>query len=270
MPTTETQITFEPILPPMPMVLAGPAFLRTLAEVEVEVKKVHIVDAETAQAAANLQIRLTSAGKKLDEARLAAKRPWTDIAAAIDDIARAPKDRIEGLKTQLRNAQVDWDTRQRQAAAAAEAARKAELERLEKKRKEEAAEAAKKAAELAKIAAEAAAKSTAEVLDVDFGDDAPAAEPPPKTETEKEIERIKFTPAPVVEKPTGLAYRASMRHRVEDVNKLPDQFVNRTANDTAIRQVFCNGWKDGEPMPVCPGVTFFVERTAVSTGKVAF
>ncbi len=269
--STEPVIKFEPILPPMPMILADASFLRTLTEVEAQVVAVKIVDAQSAQHAANLQGRLTAAGKKLDETRLAFKRPYMDISRAIDEVAKPAADRIEEAKKKLRHAQIQWDIDQRRMRDEAEAARVKELERLEALRVAEAKEAQRKADELAKAAAEAQkGKPEPEMMDVDFGDEPTPPPAPPKTEIEKQIEAVKFTPAPVIQRPAGLMYRASMRHSVKDISKLPDSFVNKTANDTAIRQVFCNGWKDGDPHPVCPGVVFFVEREAVSTGKAVF
>jgi hypothetical protein len=264
------QITFEPILPVVPMVLADAKFLSTLAEVEAQVSQLKITDALSAQHAANLQVRLTAAGKKLDEARLAIKRPFLDISKLIDDVAKAPNERIEEAKKKLRHAQIQWDIDQRRRADEAEAARKAELERLEKIKAQEDAEAKRKTEELAKLAAENAAKSTVPVMDVDFGDEPPPTPPPQKTETEKKIEAVKFAPAPVIQKPTGIAFRVSLRHRVDNINELPDAFVVKTVNDTLIRSTFCNGYKENEPLPVCPGITFYVERTTYSTGKDAF
>lgn len=264
------QIIFNPVLPPMPMVLADQKFLATLNEVEAQVNAVKIVDAQSAQHAANLQARLTGAGKKLDEARLATKRPFLDISKLIDDVAKAPNERIELLKGKLRHAQIEWDTRQRQEAARIETERKAELDRLEKQRAAEAEEAKRKTDELAKAAAEAAKKSTLPVMDVDFGDEPIAPPPIEKTETEKKIDAVKYAPAPVIEKPAGLAFRVSLRFKVENMKDLPDTFIIKTVNEMMIRSTFCTGYKEGEPLPVCPGVSFYVEKTPISTGKPAF
>lgn len=264
------QITFAPILPQMPMVLADSKFLATLTEVEAQVAAVKISDAQSAQHAANLQVRLTAAGKKLDDARLAIKRPFLDISKLIDDVAKAPAERIEEAKKKLRHAQIQWDLDQRRIAAKAEAGRKAELERLEKQKAAEETEAKRKTDELMKVAAQNIAGLPPAVMDVDFGDDPPPATPPQKTETEKQIDAVKYAPAPVIEKPTGIAFRISLRHRVDRIDDLPETFVVKTVNDTLIRSTFCNGYKEGEPLPVCPGVTFYVEKTPYSTGKTTF
>lgn len=258
--------------PVLPLILADQKFLRTLAEIELQAAAVKITDAQSAQHAANLQIRLTDAGKKLNEAKLALKRPFIDINAKIDETARGPQQRIEETKKILRIAQIQWDLDQRRIASEAEEKRQAELKRLEAIRAAEEAAAKKRAAEIAaeakRLADEAAKAGAPEVMDVDFGDE--PMEPPPKTATELEIERVKFAPAPVAHKPVGVAIRVSLRHKVDKIADLPDAFVIKTANDAGIRATFCNGYKDGEPLPVCPGVTFWVERTPVSTGKVGF
>lgn len=264
------QIIFEPILPPMPMVLADQKFLATLNEVEAQVNAVKIVDAQSAQHAANLQARLTGAGKKLDDARLAMKRPFLDINKLIDEVSKAPNDRIEELKKKLRHAQIQWDIYQRKAAADAEAARVIELERLEKIRVAEAEETKRKADEIAKAAADAAKNSMLPMMDVDFGDEPLPPPPVQKTETEKKIEAVKYAPAAVIQKPVGIAFRVSLRFKIENMAELPETFVIKTVNEMMIRGTFCNGYKEGEPLPVCPGVSFFVEKTPVSTGKSTF
>ncbi len=122
------------------------------------------------------------------------------------------------------------------------------------------------------VAAQSAGKVVvaAPVMDVDFGDDELPPEPPPKTATEIAIEQIKHAPAVVVERPAGVTYRVALKHAVVNVKALPEPFVVRTANDAAIRAAFTSGWKDGEPLPECPGVAFEIVRTPIATGKSVF
>ncbi len=237
-----------------------------------------ITDAASAQAAADLQVRLTSAGKLLEAARVESKRPFLEIERKIDEAARGPQKRIEDAKKALQHAQIQFDIDQRRIAAEAEAKRQAEIKRLEEKRAEEEREAQRKAAEIAaeqkrrdaETQAAAAKAGAAPEIDIDFGDDPVAPPPPAKTDTEIALERAKFTPAPVAPKPTGVAFRTTLRAVVTDVSKLPEPFVVRSAKDTAIYATYCQGWKEGDPMPECPGVRFEVNRTAVSTGKAVF
>lgn len=262
--------------PVLPAVLANTAFLTTLAGVEKQVAELKITDAQSAQAAANLQIRLTGAGKQLDEARLALKRPYIDINNKIDEVARGPLSRIEKAKKTIQQAQIQFDIDERRRAAAAEEKRQLEIKRLEEKQAAEEQEAKRKAAEIAAeqkrisdaaAAISAAAGTTRIEMDIDFGDE-PAA--PVKTETQLELERVKFTPAPVASKPVGLSFRCTLRAVVTDLSLLPEPFVVRSSKDTAIYATYCQGWKEGDPMPECPGVKFEVTRTAVSTGKAVF
>lgn len=262
--------------PAFPLILADNAFLATLAKVEEQVSALKITDAQSAQQAADLQQRLTGAGKKLDATRLALKRPFIDINAKIDETAREPMARIEKAKTVLKFALTAYDDDQQRKAQAAEDARRKELERLEKIRQAEIqaeqrrqAEVQRIAEEAAKAAAEAAAKNKTPVMELDL-DDLPPTPPPPKTETEKAIEAVKFAPAPVMAKPTGVAFKVRLIHRVENVALLPESFVVRTPNDKAIRAVFCDGYKEGEPLPVCAGVRFEIDKQSVSTGRSVF
>lgn len=262
--TTELQVPIN--LPPAPHVLANTSFLTTLAQVEEQVATLAITDAQSAQNAANLTARLTSAGNQLEKARKALKQPFIEAGRAIDAAAEEPARRIDKAKAEVRAALAAYEAEQRRLAAEAERERQAELRRLEEQRQKEEAEARKRQAEIDEAARKAAASAKVEVLDID---DEPAA-PPPKTETQKQIDAIKFAPAPVVAKPVGVAFKTYLTFVVEDVRKLPDVFVERSAKLAAIRAAFCNGWKPDEPLPVCEGVRFEVKRDVVSTGKGAF
>lgn len=274
-----TEIIQVPVTAPaFPLVLADSAFLATLATVEGQAATIKITDAQSAQAAADLQGRLTKAGAALDKARLALKRPFIDINAQIDETAKAPLARIEAAKTAIKGKLTAYDLEQQRIAREAEQARLRELARLEairvaeeKAAKEKAEVLAAQAREVARIAEEAAQKQGVPVMEMDDDDEpeeAPA--PPPKTETELAIEAVKFAPAAVAAKPAGVAYKSRLIHRVVDINKLPDSFVIKSENAKAIRAVFCDGWKDGDAIPTCPGMTFEVDRTVVSTGRAQF
>lgn len=261
--TTELQVPIN--LPPAPHVLANTSFLTTLAQVEEQVATLAITDAQSAQNAANLTARPTSAGNQLEKARKALKQPFIEAGRAIGAAAEEPSRRIDKAKAAVRSALAAYEAEQRRLADEAEKKRQAELRRLEEQRQKEEAEAAKRQAEIDEAARKAAAASKVEVLDID---DEPV--PAPKTETQKQIDAIKFAPAPVVTKPVGVAFKTFLTFVVEDVRKLPDVFVERSAKMAAIRAAFCNGWKEGEPMPVCDGVRFEVKRDVASTGKGAF
>lgn len=264
---TET-ITLQPVTPSVAIVLCDGAFLTTLANVEARIATLKVSDAESAQVAADLQQRLTTAGRKLESARTELKAPFIAKGREIDEASRVPAQRIEQAKDRLKRQLLAYAEEQARIAREAEVARQKELARLEAIRVAEEKAAQAKAAELARQAAEAAAKSKAPTMDLDF-DDEPAA-PVQKTETEKAIEAVQFAPAPVAAKPTGVRFKSSIRIASIDLAALPETFVVRTANERAIRATFCVGWKDGDPLPECPGVSFSIDRTAVSTGRDTF
>lgn len=260
-------ISVPPILPAEAVVIANASFTHTLAVVEREIAHLSITDATTAQTAADLTTRLTKAGAALELARKTVKAPFLAKCDEIDEAARKPKERIEAAKASLRRSLTAWDDEQRRIAREAEAARLAELARLEKLRLTEEAEAKRKADEIARQTAEetarrAAANQPPPSEAMDFSE-----EEVPKTETEKAIEAVKFAPAPVVARPSGVAFKVTLVPTVTDLKALPDIFVIKTANLGAIKQTFCVGWKDGEPLPECAGVTFTVSRVPVSTGR---
>lgn len=267
-PVTQV-ISVEPILPAEPVVIANSGFLTTLAQVEREIAHLKITDAPTAQAAANLLTRLTSAGSKLETARKTVKEPFLLKCREIDDAAKAPAARIETAKTALKKMQTEWALEQARIAAEAERKRQAEIARLEALRKEEERKEQERLKEIERLAAEAAKANAVPVVDVDFGDSEPP-EPAPKTETQKAIETLQHAPVPVAAAPAGVSIRKRLIIASIDVAKLPDAFVIRTANEREIRRVYCEGWKDGDPMPEVSGVAFKVDTIVASTGRAVF
>lgn len=251
---TELQVVLT--LPPAPLVLADSGFLTTLAAVEQEVASLKVSDPVTAQAAANLQIKLTSTGTALEKTRKELKQPFIEAGRQIDAAAKAPLDRIEAAKVKLKAELTAFDNEQRRLAYEAEQKRQAEIRRLETIAAAERAEAARKQAEI-----DAAARSAA-VPTEDF--DAPDPVP---TATEKAIEAARIAPPAVVAKPTGITFKTTLTATVVDVSKLPDIYVERTPKLRAIQVTFCNGWREGQPIPEVPGVKFEVNRTTVSTGR---
>ncbi len=276
---TNLELVLPAITPALPLVLADRAFLSTLATVEGQVAALKITDAATQQIAADLQIRLTSAGGALEKERIKIKQPFLDKCRDIDAAARPVTLRIDTAKAVIKKALTDFAVEQARLAAVAEAARQAELRRLEAIRLAEERAAQEKAAALARQAALAQAERDraaeaarianlpppVEMLDMDdCPDDVPA---PQKTETEKAIEAVRYAaPAPVA-KPVGITMRTRLVLRVVDVAKVPDVFVVRTANEKAINATYCTGWKKGMPIPEVPGCEFTIEETAVSTGR---
>ncbi len=257
---------------PTPMELVPATFMQDLALIEGQISGLKITDATSAQVAADFQRDLTKAGTALEKARTALKAPLLALGKAIDDTAKVPSLRIEALKDTLKSRQVVWDNEQKRIAAEAEKKRQAEIKRLEDERqaklKELQAKADAEAAENKRIADELAAKATVPVADdLDLADD----EPPPveKTETQRQIEAIKYAPLPIAPavvqpKTQGLSFRTTLKMTVTDVNLLPETFVTKVANEKALRAVYCSPWKEGQVIPEVPGVKFEINREPVT------
>ena len=244
-------------MPASPLILADARFLVTLAGVEAQVAALSVTDATTAQEASNLLRRLTDAGSAIEKTRTALKKPFLDIGRKIDEVAKLVGDRIDKSKGTLRRDLGDYNVREQDRLAELERQRQAELRRLEEVKRQE------EAAERARVAALVAATPPAGAMDFEF--DAPT--PVPQTETERQIDALKYAPAPVAPKVSGVAFRQVLKFTVKDAALLPDEFVVRVANEQAIRQTYCVGFQTGMPLPVVPGVVFFIENTAVAAGR---
>lgn len=270
MSAIDQTITVAPVTPATPIVVCDSKFLTTLTSVEYEVVNLKVTDAATATVASGLLQRLTSAGSALEKARAALKAPFIAKGREIDEAAKAPAKRIEDAKDRLKRKVTEFQEAQRKAAEEAERQRLAEIKRLEEIARKEAEERARKAEEMAKQAAAAAEAAKAPVVDIDFGDDALPTAPPPKSEAEVALEKLKHAPAVVAEKPAGVAFKTRLIIASVDVAKLPEPFIVRTANEQLIRSTYCVGWKDGDPVPEVPGVAFKIDRQVASTGRTAF
>lgn len=287
-----TALVVKADLPPAPFQIADANFMAALAAIEAEVVDLKITDAESDQKAVDLQSKLTKTGVALNEFRLGLTRPLEAAQKAIKAAADVPLNRIELSKAALKQARVRYDDQQRRIREEQEKARQAEiarldkirlaeLERLEEVRRAEAREVeriAKEAddrriAEDKRIAAEKEAARLAglpvpvepEVLD--FCEEEPPE--PVKTETEKAIEALKFSPpvvAPVLiaPRPKGAYFKTTLRLVSTDPLKLPEQFVIRSANEKALRATFCGPWQEGQPVPSIPGAVFEVVKDSVT------
>ena len=283
-------------LPTGALVLVDSDFIEKLARAEERVASLKITDQASAQAAAELQRELTKAGTSLEECRQLLLRPLLDTQAMINEAARGTAARIELAKRAVKVELTQFADAQRRLAEEAERKRLAdireqerkrreELERLERQRLEEQQKRQREAeeflarqkAEEQRRAAEEAAKKPVVDLDaapptppapavLDEGDTSPPVEP---SELDKQIIALRHTPieapAPIVApKLKGVSFRTWVEIVRTDVALLPDPFVNKTANTQAIRAAYIAGWKDGDPLPVCPGVVFEIKRETIT------
>lgn len=274
-------ITITPSIPPAPYVLADPAFTATLADCEKRISELKITTPASAQIAADLQVRLTRAGKELEAKRAELLRPALDWQALINSTARPVATRIDAAKKVLSDGLSDFKIEQDRIAAEAERARQSEIARLERIRLAEEKEAKRKSDEIAQQLATMEAARLAKLSEQQKKDEADLAfpdelipeqelSPPEKTETEKMLEAVKFAPAVAVAAPSGVSFKETLVIDTIDVAKLPDIFVTRVAKEAAIRASFCTGWASGQALPECAGVTFRIDRKTVSTGRAKF
>src|SRR6478736_9012132 len=268
-------LNVEIVTPQSPLILADSKFLATLAEVEQQIASLAITDAPSAQLAASLQVRLTAAGSLLEKTRKELKEPFIQANRQIDAAANGPANRIEAAKTRIKANLSDYAAMQARIAREAEEARQKELRRLEAIAREEERLAKEKAAALAKelaIKAEEARKA-AEVCEESVPEEAPEplpVEPPQKTETQKAIEAVRYAPVVAAPKPLGVTMRVTLVPEITDIRLVPDVFVERTAKIAAIRATYCTSYKEGDPVPVVPGIAFKIDRQMVSTGRSKF
>ena len=251
------QLIVQPVEIIQPLVLASPGFLQTLAKVEQDIASLQITDAASAQAAADLQSRLTTAAKTLDTQRKALNKPFEDQIKAINSAAKDPALRIESAKSDVSRMLTTFTVEQQRLQREAEAKRQAELKALQE-------QAAKEKAEADRIAAEAKAAVTTDASEEDWGAPTPVVVAP--TETEKKIAAIAVPTVRVVA-PAGVAMRVTLEAIVEDIDKIPPMFIERTVKLRAIQSTYCVKYADGQPLPVCPGIKFEIKRSTVSTGR---
>lgn len=260
---TPTPLNVEIILPEAPHTLASPGFLATLADVERQIAAMSVADPASAQAAADLQSRLTRAGSDLEKQRKTLKEPFIAAGRAIDEAASGPAGRIESAKGQIKRLLTAYDAEQRRVAQEAERVRQEELRRLYEQQQREAAELRRKQEEEDRKAAELAKAN--EEPPMEFDDRPPP--PDPAIETARKIEALRAAPAVIAAKPVGVTFRTTLVATVMDVRKLPDMFVTKTPNTRAIAATYCSGWKEGQAIPTCAGVEFRVDKQPVSTGR---
>lgn len=284
----ETRIVFRPKLPPAESVLVDTAWVNALTAIEERVAAHKITDGASAQVAADLQRRVTTAKKDLDAARKAIKEPFLEASRAVDEAARGPMSRIDTLLVSLKTSITVFTDAEAERVRQAELDRQREIRRLEREAQLERDRIAAEAERVAKVAREAAAAAEVErkrveaenekaraagekvPLDLGLDDDEPALppEPPPppqKSDAEIRLEQARHAPVPVAAKILGSAMRVTLEVQEVDVAQLPDPFVIKSANFAEIRRVYCVGYKENDPMPEVPGVTFSVRKQPVST-----
>lgn len=277
------EVSIDPIARPThSLIVADRAFMTALRQAEAAVAAMKITDAQSAQAAADKQIELTKAGTFLEKSRKELKAPYLLLMDHIDLKAKGPKGRIETLKGVLSIMQTNWTAELRRLAEEAEKARQAELRRLEAVRLAEekaAKEKADKIAEGLRLKQEADAKAAEEariaglpvpepIVEEVWEEEAP--DPIVKTATELAIEAVRFAPAPVITKASGVREVVVLFPHIVEINLVPEMFVTKTLKLAAVQSTFCRSFRKGDKLPECPGIRFEIQESTVSTGKGAF
>lgn len=243
-------------LPPAPLVLVDSNFVAHLGETEGIAKELIVRDETQARAAALLN-ELTKAATQVDNARTKLNEPFLDFQRKINATARTVTARIDNLKAILSGKLTAFRQEEERKARELEQARQKEVRRLEFIRQREESEKRRAAeAEAARIRA-----AQPKVVEMEF--DAPVA---PPTQTELQIAAVQAAPVITAGRPSGVRWSVLLRAEVVDIGKLPAEYVIWTANMPKIRGL-CAGWREGNPVPVVPGVKFVEDRQVVGTGR---
>lgn len=144
---------------PGELIVADNAFMAAIETAENRLVVLKVSSPETAAEGARLQEFLTGAGKALETERLKLLRPFIDAQNAINAAAKNAAARIDLAKQNIKQKITQYDSAQRDLAAARERERLAEVARVERVRvaeiqrlqriaDQEKAEADRKAAEL--------------------------------------------------------------------------------------------------------------------------
>jgi hypothetical protein len=244
-------------VPSTPQVLVDDSFVRDLLSAKDLVAELTISTDTHQQLSAKLLNDLTKAGSKLEQARQQLKAPFIEYGRKIDAAAATVAQQIAQVKSDLGGKMRAYQHQQEELAREAERKRVAELKRLEDQRRAEEAERQRLADEEAARIRAAAPKIKA----VEF--DLPSEEPTP---TEQKIAQVQAAPAIVAPKPQGVRYDVTLKFEVHDVRDLPAEYVLPTPNMPKIRGLTA-GWKEGQPLPVVPGVRFYEDRQFRGTGR---
>lgn len=190
-----------------------------------------VKDDESNTQAAMLLQEVTVLASDIEKARKKIKEPFLNAGREIDAAAKKATNPMDSAKGLLKGQMSDYAKQQ------------AEAER--KRQQEEAASC---------CTGDAGGGATSEggdddvFVDLDF--DEPEAEPPAK-----------------VAKPAlaGVSIRKRIYPIVEDFAKIPDAL--KVLNEQLVKQQYCQGWKDGDPLPEVDGLRFEVDIQPVASGK---
>lgn len=256
-PATSLEVVAE--LPLSPILVIPSDTLALVDTFRHAASQLAITSAQNAEQAATLLRQITDTANALESRRKEVKQPFLDAERKIDGVCKVPAATLDAARVALRGKLAAWQAEQERKAREEERRRQEELARLEKERRE--AEERARQAQAAAHAAAHAADSTDE-----FGVDSMLAEQQTAQLAQRQAAlAIARTEMPA--KPAGITYRTTLRAEVVDVRLLPSHLVTVTPNEAAIRAQFCTGYKEGQPVPVQPGIKFTVEKLPVMTSR---
>lgn len=272
-----TELTLQLPSSTVPAIVVPGALMAKLEALEKCMGDVVTSEQGARDAAHNLRVA-TDITSGVEKTRKAIKDPFLRAGEEIDAAAKPIIARAEAAKVAIKKNLTAWEAEQARLQREEEARVRAEHEA----RQREAAEALRLAEE-ARLAIEEQRRKDEEAARAQSSPDGaavqePVEEPDPYADmfAEEEAARLKREAdekaraasfAPVVPMPRstpGVSFRVVLEMEVSDVNLLPNQFVTKTPKVADIKRAFCQGWKEGDALPVCPGVTFKPGRTAVS------
>lgn len=279
---SKTALTLTGNLPATPLIVLSGDIIAKVASLTADAAALpKLATPADANAAAQLLRQINGINKDIDKARLEVARPFLDFQRRINEAAKAPTAQLDAAERTVRAALTAYQIEQERIQREEAERQRKEQARLEAEARRLAEERAKLQREAdARAAAEAAAlaaKSTEDVVadlpddDEGFGDLAAEVEQEDLAAQQAKIAaqatQLAQTRAIVAPKPEGIHYRTILRHAVTDVHRLPANLVIVTPNDAEIRRLFVNGWKEGNPLPTVPGITFTVDKQPIVTGR---
>ena len=242
-------------LPLSPILVIPSDTLRIVEAFRHAASSVAITTPERADEAATLLRQIQETAAALEARRKEVKQPFLEAGSKIDGVCKAPAMTLEAARTAIRGKLAAWQAEQDRIARDNERRRQEELARLEKERRD-AEERARQAQ---------AAANAADFTD-EFGVDSMLADQQ-AAEIAKRQSALAVARAEIPVKPAGISYRTILRAEVVDVRQLPTHLVTVTANEAAIRSVFCTGYKEGQPLPVQAGIRFTLEKLPVVSSR---
>jgi hypothetical protein len=265
----------------VPVVLLEATTMQQIADLEARIAGLKIVDAASAQEGANLKLTVARLDKQIEDARVAVKKPFLDMERAIDLAAKKPAARLSAMRSTVQtelNAYLAEQERIREAEERRRREEAARIERLrveaeEKLRREQEAEARRVAEESKRIADEEArlAAAASDDMPVEIAEEDDEDLPPaPPSEAERtlaalNVQAATLAKAPVATvKPAGLRRCPVLLYDLEAIHRVPDELLRPRELDVGkVRALYVTGWKEGDPLPVVPGLKFRTETRYV-------